>query len=137
MDKGPLGVHEVKLVIQYSPSILDGGGVGEAAHCPLDLGQVTSGNNCGWLVVDSNLEASWAPLHKAEGLLALECPDGRIHIFGDHISSVEQTDRHVLSISWITLDHLIVRLEAGISNLSHREPLMVSLKHQFQNVNSP
>ena len=37
MDEGPLGVHEVKLVVQPGPGLHDGRGVGEAAHGPHHL----------------------------------------------------------------------------------------------------
>ncbi len=55
MDKGPLGVHEVKLVVQVGPGFSNGCCVGETAHSTLNLGQVTSRNHSGRLVVDSNL----------------------------------------------------------------------------------
>ena len=49
VDEGPLGVHEVKLVVQPGPGLHDGRGVGEAAHGPLHLGQVPARDNCGRL----------------------------------------------------------------------------------------
>ena len=45
VDKGPLGVHQVKLVIKSGPGLGDGGGVGEHADSSLHLGQVRSGHN--------------------------------------------------------------------------------------------
>ena len=64
MDEGSLGVHEIELVVKTSPCLSDGGGVSQHADSSLDLGQVTSRNN-GWrLVVNTDLEASWAPVDK-------------------------------------------------------------------------
>ena len=37
VDEGPLGVHEVKLVVEPGPGLHDGRGVGEAAHGPVHL----------------------------------------------------------------------------------------------------
>ena len=58
VDKGPLGVHEVKLMVEPGPGLSDGGGVGQHADGTLDLSKVTSWNNSWWLIVDSYLEAS-------------------------------------------------------------------------------
>merc|ERR1712156_1295988 len=69
VDEGTLGVHKIKLMIQTSPGLGDGGGVGQHAHGTLDLGEVTTRNNGGWLVVDADLEASWAPVDELDGTL--------------------------------------------------------------------
>merc|ERR1711936_1454841 len=55
VDKGPLGVHEVELVVKPGPGLSDGGGVREHAHGPLHLGQVAAWHNSGGLVVDAHL----------------------------------------------------------------------------------
>ena len=57
MDEGPLGVHEVELVVEPRPGLHDGGGVGEHADGPVDLGQVTPRYNGRRLVVDAHLPA--------------------------------------------------------------------------------
>ena len=51
-------------MIKTSPSFSDGRGVGEHADGPRDLGQVTSRDDGGRLVVDANLEAGGTPVHK-------------------------------------------------------------------------
>merc|ERR1719443_1376561 len=66
MDEGPLGVHQVELVVKPGPGLGDGGGVGEHADSPLDLGEVGSGDGCGGLVVDANLEPGGAPVNKLD-----------------------------------------------------------------------
>jgi hypothetical protein len=50
----------------------DGRGVGQHAHGALHLGQVASGHNGGWLVVDTALEASGAPVDELDGALGLD-----------------------------------------------------------------
>merc|ERR1719476_442548 len=83
VNKGTLGVHEVELVVKPGPGLSDGGGVGEHADSSLDLGQVSSGHHSGRLVVDANLEASGAPVHKLDASLGLDGGDGRVDILGD------------------------------------------------------
>lgn len=55
MDKGPLGVHEVKLVIKSGPCLGDGGGVAQHTHSALNLGKIPTRNHSRGLVVDANL----------------------------------------------------------------------------------
>merc|ERR1711951_294078 len=66
MDEGTLGVHEIELVIQPGPGLGNGSGVAEHADGSWDLGQVASGHNGGRVIVDSNFEASWAPVDKLD-----------------------------------------------------------------------
>jgi hypothetical protein len=47
-----------------SPGLRDGSGVAQHADSALDLHQVASGDDSGWLVVDPNLEASGTPVHE-------------------------------------------------------------------------
>jgi hypothetical protein len=46
----------------------------------LNLGQITSWNNGWWLVVDTDLETSWAPVNELNGTLGLDGGDGRVDI---------------------------------------------------------
>ena len=64
MDEGPLGVHEVELVVQSGPSLGYGRRVAHHAHGPLHLGQVAVRYDRGRLVVDAHLETSGAPVHE-------------------------------------------------------------------------
>ena len=117
MDESTLGVHQIKLMIKTSPGLSNGGGVGQHADGTLDLGQISSGDNGGWLVVDANLESSGTPVHKLDGPLGFDGGNGSIDILGDNISPVQETTGHVLSVTGITLDHLVCRLKASIGNL--------------------
>merc|ERR1711990_333391 len=62
MDEGSLGVHEIELAIDSGEDFSDGGGVGDHADGSHDLGEITSWDNGGWLIVDTALESSWAPV---------------------------------------------------------------------------
>merc|ERR1712209_87348 len=103
VDEGPLGVHQVKLVVKPGPGLGDGGGVGEHTDGSLDLGKISTWNH-GWrLIVDTNLESSWTPVNKLDASLGLDGGNGSIDILGDHVSPVEHAAGHVLAMTRITL----------------------------------
>ena len=56
VDEGSLGVHKIELVVKSSPCFGNGGGVGQHADGTLDLGKITTWDNCWWLVVDTDIE---------------------------------------------------------------------------------
>ena len=55
-DEGPLGKHDIKLVVEPGPCLAHRRGVGEGADGALHLGQVTARHHRGRLVVDTNLQ---------------------------------------------------------------------------------
>ena len=75
--------------------------------------------------VYTNLEASWAPVHKLNGSLGLDCRNGCIHILWYHITTVQQTASHVFTMTWVTFHHLIGWLKAGIGDFSNAQLLVV------------
>jgi len=107
VDEGSLGVHEIELVIKSSPGLGDGGGVGEHADGALDLGEIATGDNSWWLVVDTNLETSWAPVDELDSSLGFDVGDGSVDILRDDVTSVEEAAGHVFAVSGIALDHLV------------------------------
>merc|ERR1712190_594577 len=116
VNEGPLGVHEVELVVKPSPGLSDGGGVRKHTHGPADLSKVSTGND-GWgLVVDTDLESGGTPVDKLDAPLGLDGGNGSVHVLGHHVSSVEEAARHVLAVTGITLDHLVGWLEAGVAH---------------------
>merc|ERR1719414_2344710 len=127
VNKGTLGVHEVELVVKPGPGLGNGGGVGEHADSSLDLGQVSSGHHSGRLIVNANLKASGAPVHKLDASLGLDGGDGSVDVLGDHVAPVEHAAGHVLAMTGVALHHLIGGLEAGVGDLRHTELLVVSL----------
>ena len=114
MHEGSLGVHEVELVVQPGPGLSDGGGVGEHADGSLDLGQVSTRDDGGRLVVDADLEASGTPVNKLNRSLALDGGDGRVDVLGDDISPVEHAAGHVLAVAGVALHHGVGRLETSV-----------------------
>merc|ERR1719317_1691333 len=127
VNKSSLGIHEVKLVVQPSPGFSNSCGIGEHTDSTSNLGSVSSGHNCWWLVVDTNLESCRTPVNKLDAPLSLDGCDGSVHILRDHISSVEKTASHVLAMTGIALHHLVSRLKTSIGDLRHSNLLMVSL----------
>ena len=117
MDKGTLGVHQVKLVIQSSPGLGNGGCVAQHAHGTFDWGHVATGDDGRRLVVDADLEASGAPVDELNGAFGLDVGNGGVDVFGDDVATVQQTTGHVLAVTRITLDHLVSGLEARRGNL--------------------
>merc|ERR1719427_404542 len=101
-----LGVHQVELVVEPSPGLADGGGVGQHTHSPLHLGHVPAGHHSGRLVVDPDLGASWAPVHKLHCSLVLDGSNGRVDVLGHHVAPVEKATGHVLAVPGVTLNHL-------------------------------
>jgi len=127
MDEGALGVHQVELVVETSPGFGDSSGVGQHANGTRNLGQISSGDDGGWLIVDTDLETSWAPIDKLDGAVGLDGGNSIVDILGNNVSTVEQTDSHVLSVTRIALDHLARGLEAGVGDVIDGETLVVSL----------
>merc|ERR1712004_172893 len=101
VDEGPLGVHEVELVVEPGPGLSDGSGVREHAHGPLHLGKVASWHNSGGLVVDAHLETSGTPVNKLDAPLGLDGGNGSVHVLGHHVTSVEEATGHVLAVTRI------------------------------------
>merc|ERR1712048_236480 len=106
MDEGPLGVHQVELVVQPGPGLSDGGGVGEHADSSGDLGQVSARNSSWWLVVDANLEPGGTPVNELDGSLRLDRSNGGVYILWHHVAPVEHAAGHVLPVSGVALHHL-------------------------------
>merc|ERR1712213_240137 len=127
VDEGPLGVHEVELVVKPGPGLGDGGGVREHAHGPADLSKISTGNDGWWLVVDTDLESSRTPVNKLDAPLGLDGGNGSVHVLGHHVSSVEEAAGHVLAVTRVALDHLVGWLKAGVGDLRDSELLMVGL----------
>ena len=126
MDEGSLGVHEIELVIDSGEDLSDGGGVGDHAAGSHDLGEITTWNDGWWLVVDTALEAGWAPVDELDGSLGLDGGDSGVDILWDDITSVHEAASHVLSVSWVALGHHGGWLEGGVGDLSDGELLVVS-----------
>ena len=127
VDESSLGVHQVKLMIKTSPGLGDGGGVAQHAHGTLYLGQITSGYDSWWLVVDTDLETSWTPVNELDGSLGLDGSNGGVDVLGDDVTSVQHTAGHVLAVTWVTFHHLVGWFESGVGDFGDRELFVVGL----------
>jgi len=127
VNKGTLSIHEIELVVKTSPGLSNGSGVAQHAHCALNLSEITTWNNGRRLVVDTNLETSWAPVDELDSALGLDGGNGSVDILGDNITTVKHAAGHVLTMARITLNHLVGRLKACVGDLSNRELFVVSL----------
>merc|ERR1711893_264654 len=127
VHEGALGVHQIKLVIQTGPGLGNGGGVAQHAHGTLHLGQIATGHNSGGLVVDADLETSWAPVDELDGSLGLDGGDGSIDILGHHVTTVQHAAGHVLAVAGVAFHHLVGWLKGGVGDLSNRQLLVVGL----------
>lgn len=96
-------------------------------HCTVNLGEITVGDHLWWLVADTNLEASWAPIDELNGSLGLESGNSLVNILGHNITTVQQASGHVLSVLGVALDHLVVGLEASSRDLLNTVGLVRSL----------
>merc|ERR1739836_255871 len=127
VDEGPLGVHEVELMVKPGPGLGNSSGVAQHTDSPADLSKVATRDNSGWLVVDAYLKTSGTPVNKLDAPLGLDGGNGSVHVLGHHVSSVEETAGHVLAVTRITLDHLVGWLKASVGDLRDGELLMVGL----------
>jgi hypothetical protein len=131
VDKGTLGVHEIELVGEGRPGLGDSSGVGKHADSAINLGKIAVGNHLRWLVANTNLETSWAPVDELDGALGLEGSNSTVHILGDDISTVKEASSHVFAVTGVALHHLVVRLEARHGDLLDRVGLVGSLGSRY------
>ena len=75
----------------------------------------------------SNLETSWAPVNKLNGSFSLDGCNGRIDILWNNVTTIQQTTRHVLAVTWITFDHLIGWFKTGVGDFCNGDLLMIGL----------
>jgi hypothetical protein len=93
----------------------------------LDTGQVTTWDDSWWLVVDTALEASWAPVDELHSALGLDGGDSGIDILWHDITSVHHAAGHVLTVARIALGQHVGWLEDRVGDFVDRELLVVSL----------
>ena len=78
------------------------------------------------MVIDTALEASWAPVDELDGSLGLDGGNGGVDVLGDNVTSVHHAAGHVLAVSGVALGHHGGGLESGVGDLSDGELLVVS-----------
>merc|ERR1712153_279265 len=127
VDERALGVHKIELVVHAGEHLGDGGGVGDHAAGALHLGEVTTWHHGWWLVVDTALEASRAPVDELDSALGLDGGDGSVDILWHDITAVHHAAGHVLTVARIALGHHVGWLEARVGDLGDGEGLVVGL----------
>merc|ERR1712099_174618 len=66
VDKSPLGVHQVKLMVKSGPGLSNSSGIAQHTDSPADLSKVATRDNSGWLAVNAYLETSRTPVNKLD-----------------------------------------------------------------------
>ncbi|DAZ99380.1 TPA: LOW QUALITY PROTEIN: hypothetical protein N0F65_005282 [Lagenidium giganteum] len=127
VHEGTLGVHQIELVVNAREHFGDGAGVRDHAHGTLDTGEVAAWHDGWWLVIDTALEARWAPVDELDGALGLDGGDSGVDILWHNITAVHQASGHVLAVAWVALGHHRGWLEGAVGDLSHRQLLVVGL----------
>ena len=127
MDEGTLGEHQVEVLVSAAPNLSDGSGVGDHEAGTLDLSKIAAWDDSGWLIVDTNLETSWAPVDELDGSFGLDDGDGSVDVLWNDVSTIHHAACHVLSVAWVALNHHVGWLEASVGDFGNSELLMVSL----------
>ena len=105
MDESSLGVHQIEFVVQSGEDFSNGGGVGNHADSSHDLGQISSGNDGGGLIIDTDLESSRAPVDELNGSLGFNGGNGSVDILGDDVTSIQHRASHIFTMSGVALSH--------------------------------
>jgi len=127
VDESSLSIHKIELVIDSGEHFSNSSGVGDHANSSHDLSQITTWNDSGWLVVDTSLETSGAPVDELNGSLGLDGGNGSVDILGDDVSSVHHAASHVFTMSRITLGHHGCGFEGRVGDFSNGELFVIGL----------
>mmetsp|Transcript_21448 Transcript_21448/g.38928 ORF Transcript_21448/g.38928 Transcript_21448/m.38928 type:complete len:259 (+) Transcript_21448:17-793(+) len=127
MNKGTLGVHQVKLVVNTRKSLGNCGCVGNHADSTLDIGKIATGNDGRRLVVDSALESGRAPIDKLDRALGLDGRNSSVDILGNNVTTVHEAACHVLSVTRITLGHHAGGFKDRTGDIGNRKLFVVGL----------
>merc|ERR1712190_536890 len=111
MDERALRIHQIEFVVDAREYLGNGRGVADHAAGTHDLGQITSWNHGGWLVVDAAFESSRRPIDKLDCTFGFNGSNRGIHILWNNITTIHHTARHVLAVARITFDEHRSRLE--------------------------
>lgn len=127
MNESTLRVEQIELVVQSRPSGSNRRRVRQHAQRSRDLCEITAGDERRGFVADTELETGRTPIDELDRSLGLDLGDGGVDILGDDVTSVEQTTGHVLSLSRVTLDHLVVGFETRKGHFGDRVGLVECL----------
>jgi len=125
MDKGPLCIHEIELMIQPRKHFSYRRGVANHAASPHDLGQISPRDRRWRLVVDPHLETRRTPVHELNRPFCLYRTDGAADVFGDNVSPIRKRASHIFSMPGVALCHLVSRFEDSVSQLGDTQLLVI------------
>lgn len=131
MHKRPLGIHQIKLMINSRKHFGYWCSVRYHAYCAHNFCHIATWDDCGGLVVDADFEACGAPVDEFDCSLGFYCLDSWANILRNDITTIHQRARHILSMSGITFRHHIRWLEHIISNLLYIKHLMIRLLRRY------
>jgi hypothetical protein len=94
-------------MIKSGEDFSNGGRVRDHTDGSHDLSKITTWNDGGWLIVNTNLETSWAPINELDGSLGLDGGNSGIDVLWYDITSIHHRASHVFTMSWVTLGHHI------------------------------
>jgi hypothetical protein len=125
MDEGSLGVHKIEFVVESGEDFSNGGRVGDHADGSHDFSKVTTWDDGGGLIVNTDLESGGAPIDELDGSLGLDGGNGGIDILGDDVSSVHHGAGHIFSVSGVALGHHVGGFESGVGDFSNGELFVI------------
>jgi len=126
MNECSLCVHKIEFVIDSWEYFSNSSWVRDHAHGSHNFGEITTWNNCWWLIVDTALESSWAPVDELNGSLGLNGGNSGVHILGDNISSVHKATSHIFTMSGIAFGHHRGGFEGRVGDFGNWELFVVS-----------
>lgn len=113
-------------MVKTGPSFSNGGGVGQHADGTLNFSEVTTRDDSGGLVVDTDFETSGAPVNELNSTFGFDGTNSSIDILGDDITTVKQAASHVFAVTGVTFNHLVGGFEARVGDFSNSQLFVVS-----------
>ena len=96
-------------------------------HSAVNLGQIAIWYHLRRLITITNFETCGAPIDKLYASFRLQGGNSSMDILWNNVTTIEQARCHVFAVTRVTLDHLVVGLEAGHGDFLDRVSFMGSL----------
>merc|ERR1712086_872214 len=120
-------VHKIEFVIHTGGYFTNSGGVGNHRYSALYLCKISSWNYGWWLVVNTYLEAGWAPVYELDCALGLYSCDSSVYVLWYNITAIHHAACHVFSVARIALNHHVGWLKHRVGDVGNRHLLVVCL----------
>jgi len=119
MNECSLCVHEIEFVIDSGENFSNSSTVTDHADGSHNLGQVSTWDDCGWLIVNTTFETSWAPIDELDGSLGFDGSNSGVDVLGDNITSVHKAASHIFTVSWVAFGHHTGGFKSGVGDFSN------------------